>query len=430
LQFPPFAHLYVSGLGRSLFFACLSTSASFAIATDWPTIIQQAVATDPRMLSAKSLVQARQEEVKGAYAVYLPVISGNGSLGDVKNDDPLVRQGNKQTIGLDIQQPLPLFGREKTQVALAKTAKYQEELELSLVQQQVTAEILEALLTLQSSQRKSLLFQQQLNVVQQQVRALEEAIAGGGAKLTDLRLLQMQTSQLKARVMQQQTEYLAAKMRVERLLPELQVPQLIQDDILRVWQTTLPQQMTELLTQQNDVLIIKKAQAHVQQAEQESALAKAELWPRFSINAQYQRGKFGEAPATSNSVFLGLEAPLYQGGQGQGRFKSANYRYDAAKETLSQEKKAYEQRVTEEWTQWQGLKQILTTWSESQTQAMENVKLVDIQMKEGAATILDMLKAQESVLETRLQGADYVLQERMAVVRLLQELNLLSNTTH
>ena len=61
---------------------------------------------------------------------------------------------------------------------------------------------------------------------------------------------------------------------------------------------------------------------------------------------------------------------------------------------------------------------------------MENVKLVDIQMKEGAATILDMLKAQESVLETRLQGADYALQERMAVVRLLQELNLLSNTTH
>ena len=110
--------------------------------------------------------------------------------------------------------------------------------------------------------------------------------------------------------------------------------------------------------------------------------------------------------------------------------KSANYRYDAAKETLSQEKKAYEQRVTEEWTQWQGLKQILMTWNESQTQAMENVKLVDIQMKEGAATILDMLKAQESVLETRLQGADYALQERMAVVRLLQELNLLSNTTH
>ena len=54
MQFSPFAHQYVSGLGRSLFFACLSAYASFAIATDWPTIIQQAVATDPRILSAKS----------------------------------------------------------------------------------------------------------------------------------------------------------------------------------------------------------------------------------------------------------------------------------------------------------------------------------------------------------------------------------------
>ena len=51
-------------------------------------------------------------EAEGAWTAYLSALSGTGSAGSSRSQDPLVRGGDKRAYGLELEQPIPLFGRE------------------------------------------------------------------------------------------------------------------------------------------------------------------------------------------------------------------------------------------------------------------------------------------------------------------------------
>jgi outer membrane protein TolC len=83
-------------------------------------LVNSALKSDPRILSVQAVIRANQSDVDAAYASYYPVIRGNSSFGRFSNDDPLSRDGDKKIVGLELEQPIPIFGIEQSLVRNAK----------------------------------------------------------------------------------------------------------------------------------------------------------------------------------------------------------------------------------------------------------------------------------------------------------------------
>jgi outer membrane protein len=419
---------YRSAFGRFVFFfnillfSIVCPTAGWS--TDWVALVQQSVKTDPRVLSAQSMVRSRDADVDGSYSAFFPVLRGIGSIGYVGNQDPLVRQGNKQVVGVELEQPIPIFGREFAKVDLAKTTFRIEEIELRRISQLVFGETVEAILGMKASQAKAALRREIEMITNQASHAIEEAVNGGGAKLTDLKVAKSRAAQSRALRAQAEADLQGAQARMERLSPGFK-PGILEGQPDVFAQMGISSQMTldEALAKANKFSpSLHKAQAELAQAEGEKSLAKSEIWPRLTINGQYQTGTFGDASAQAQSIVLGVNAPFFEGGVSVARLNSAGFRLVAAKEKLGQESRFLTQRVTEAWTRWQSLVSICQTWEESEHQEAEAIRSVADQLAAGASTVIAQHRATQTWLETCIQGVDYQYQRDVALIRLLQEL--------
>lgn len=394
-------------------------------AVDLSSTLWQVLESDPRVLAARSNYQSRLVEAEGAYAAYLPVVRGTGSTGSSKSSDPLTRDGSKRVFGLEIEQPIPLFGRESARVELARVAARIEAAEVTRVEQAVLADVLEALLNYGLARKALAVRERLLDNLREQVAAVRTTVAGGGMKATELRLAQSRASQseaLRARAEANRAETLA---RLKRMVPGSLIPSLREDDLRMYWSGPLTAEAFEAAALQGAPALLK-AQAVAEQAAAEHTVARADLWPKFSVTLQSQKGRFGAASADSNSVYFGFSAPLYEGGASVGRVKSSEYRVIAAKETAAHERAMTSQRIDEAWAQWQAAGLMALAWRESELQEEETIRLTEQQLAGGAATQVGLLRAQQNWLDTLLQGVDYRAQRDLAWVRLLHEAGALS----
>jgi outer membrane protein TolC len=383
-------------------------------------MLSQAVASDPRLLAARATYQSKLIEAEGAWSAYQPVIRGTGSSGSSRSQDPLVRGGDKRVYGLELEQPIPLFGRESARVELARVAARVEEFEVKRIEQAVVGELLEAILGIRTAtatleQRDNL-----ANNLLEQTTAVRDTVAGGGMKATEERLMQSRAAQAGALRSRAAADLAAAQAKVKRLLSATPGVQITPQDLRSLWQGALAPDAFEAAALQT-APALQKARAEAEQAGAEYAVTRADLWPKFSLTMQAQRGSFGGIPADSQAIFLGVSVPLFEGGSSLNRVDSAAQRQMAAKERAEQESRMTVQRVAEAWVRWRAADAMALAWRESEHQEEEAVKLTAEQLAGGATTQLGFLRAKQAWLETLVQGVDYRAQQDLAWVRLLQE---------
>lgn len=415
-------------LSKRLLIGCL-----FVSTATWgadPTLaLRNAVESDPRVLAARSTYQSKLVEAEGAWSAYLPVLRGTGSAGSSRSQDPLVRGGDKRVYGLELEQPIPLFGRESARVELARVAARVEESEVKRVEQAVVGEVLEAMLGI-STAKETLALRERLAVnLSEQVAAVRETVAGGGMKVTEERLIQSRAAQSGALQARAAADLAAAQAKVKRLMPEATpVVQLQANDLRSWWRGPLTLEAMETAALQAAPTLLK-AQAEAEQAGAEYAVVRADLWPKLSVTMQAQRGTFGDVPADSQSIFLGISVPLFEGGASFSRVDSAAHRQSAAKDRALQESRMTVQRMAEAWARWRAAEAMAQAWRESERQEEEAVKLTGEQLAGGATTQVGLLRAKQTWLETLVQGVDYRSQQDVAWVRLLQEAGALTLTS-
>lgn len=406
------------GLCKGLLLACWCVS-NAAWATDISTALRNALESDPRVLSARATYQSRQVEAEGAFSAYLPIVRGTGSAGSSKSSDPLTRDGSKRVYGLEMEQPIPLFGRESAQVGLARVAVKIEEAEVKRVGQAVLADVLEAILDAAARKEALALRERLVANLREQSAAVRETVAGGGMKATEQRLIQSRAAQSEALRARAAAELAAAEARLQRMLPGTS-PRLDTHLLHRWWAGALTLEALQEAALQ-DAPTLLKARALAEQATAEHTVARADLWPKLSLTVQGQKGSFGAASADSSSIFLGFSAPLYEGGSSLSRVDSAAHRSNAARENAAQEQRMTAQRIAEAWAHWRAAEAMALAWRESEQQDEQAVHLTEMQLAGGAATQLVLLRARQTWLETVLQGGDYRSQRDVAWVRLLLE---------
>lgn len=389
-------------------------------------LLWEAVNSDPRVRSARAMVDVRSSEVEGAYSGYYPTVKGTGSMGDLYAADPLVRDGRKKIIGLEVAQPIPVFGREKAMVASATAAQKGEEVAAGRVRQEVLHEMLDTSFHVVSLKQSAQLRGDLERNLQTQVRAIRDAVRDGAARVTELGLAQGRLSQAGALRTNADAEFRATQAKLASLVPGLD-PQALLDELRldRVGLRT-PASLEAALTWGADQSAgIRKAEAESERAGAERDLAKAELWPRLTVNAQVQTGSFGGVSAESYGIFLGLNAPLYEGGLRTAAAEGAAHRVIAAQEAVAAEARGLEQRVSELWARWQALLVASVAWDRSVAEQEQSLKLTRVQMASGGATQLDALKAEETLQESRLQAVEQRLDRDRTLLKLLLEIGQL-----
>lgn len=383
--------------------------------------LSEGVRQDPRVQSAVELGNAKRLGVNMARAGYLPVLRGNGSVGSTKSNDPLVRDGSKRTFGLELEQPIPVFGREAAKVAEAESAVSVQSAEVRLVEQIVLSEILDALVAAETAERVWALRGQLTENLANQVKFTRLAVADGGLKATEERLLASHAAQAGALRSMSQADRAAAQLRLKRLLPGVaQAPAVAALNMPGWW--TGPQTLEALeaaAVEKSPALL--KAQAEADRAQAELDTAEADKLPRLSLNLQGTRGKFGDASADAHAVFVGLSVPLFEGGAPTSRAQAAAHRLAAAQAQAEFETRLARERVAEAWLRWQSANEVVAAWDKVESEEAASVALAKEQVAKGGATVIGLLKTQESQLEAGIQAATARAQRDGAWVKLMLE---------
>ena len=384
---------------------------------------------DPRVLAAQAMHRAKQAELEMARAAYLPVVKGTGLVGALESQDPLSRDGTKKTLGLEVEQAIPVFQHESTRLALARAAAAVEEAEVQRMRQSVLAEMLEIVLNVQAARETLVLRTLLLINLREQFAAVREAVACGGERLTQEKLVRSRLSQTEAlweRAASDLGNSLWSLRQRLALTGTDKHPNIVVDEaeMYRWWYAPLSLEMLENIAAQTAPALLK-AQAEVESARAEQAIARSDRLPSLSVSLQGQRGTFGTSSADSQSAFLGLNIPLYDGGAGSSRVDSATQRLQAARERAHQEARQTSQRLADAWNRWKSAATLAQAWRASEQDEAATVQLSEEQLVGGAHTEMGVLRVRQSWLETRLQGVDYRTQKQIAWVRLMQETGVL-----
>lgn len=391
-------------------------------------LIINALKSDPRILSAEAEIRASQSELDGSYAAYYPVIRANGTYGSVENEDPLQRDGDKRVYGLEIEQPLPFFGRESASVDIVKTDVRLKELELERVRQAVFAEVLEAAITVRAKLSTLQLRELMVDNLFSQAGHLKDSIAGGGAKLNEYYLAQSEWIQMQVQKAQAQTDHSAALEKLRGLAPGVTIDRefMSADSSTSVLRTlglrTMPSEFELALSDswsKSPTLLL--AGSALKKAQAEHAFTRVSVWPKLSLNYSVQRGTFGESTADNNSISINLNVPLFEGGSSTAKMTTAMYRVESQREKLDQEKRLHYQQLKEAWSRWESAIQMVEVLQTSKQQVQNIVDAIEVQLASGANTVFAELSARLILLETELNGIDQGVQRDMAFVKILHQ---------
>lgn len=161
------------------------------------------------------------------------------------------------------------------------------------------------------------------------------------------------------------------------------------------------------------------AEIQSRQASEGVKMARADYLPQVGAMAAYEQDTETWSGHGDNwMVGVQLRLPLFDGGARSGRLLTARSREFQAQQALLDLQRKVRVEVKEAWLRLEAASERVSVSSESEAQARENLRIVELRYKEGMASITDLLDADTALTASALQRAQAVHDERVARARL------------
>ena len=173
---------------------------------------------------------------------------------------------------------------------------------------------------------------------------------------------------------------------------------------------------------------MKKIQHEVQAAELGIMAAEGAMKPTVKLKGQYGLSQTFNSPSYSNGAAIGIEAsgPIYQGGRLSSVVRKAMAQRDAARAGLHQVRHGLAQNVGNAWAQLQ-VARASREASERQVRASTVAfNGVREEAKLGARTTLDVLDAEQELLDAKANLISATIDEHSAAYQLLASMGWLT----
>ena len=407
--------------------------------------LQEAMASayqsNPTLLSERSKLRATDELVPQALSNWRPTVtvSGNATrsnifsyinsgstIGGTTSGTPEGTQVtsagtviyNAETMGLNITQPIFRGGRTVAQTRQAEAQVEAERAQLSITEQQVLLNVATAYLNLVQAQSVLQLSINNEQVLQRQLDSVQDRFRVGEVTRTDVAQAQSRLSAAHADRTQSEGSLRTARaayvQTVGHLPDKVEYP-----DVL----PGLPldsQSAQALASSQNPS--IGNAQATYQAALEGIDLIAGELLPQVSVTGTAERIINFDGPSTLENVaqaVVSVTIPIYQSGQEYSRLRAQKQTAGQTRAAIDQARRDVEESLTASWESLQTGRARRASYGDQVSAAKVALEGVQRENQVGSRTVLDVLNAEQELLQAEVNEVQAHHDEIVAAYQLL-----------
>lgn len=363
-----------------------------------------AYASNPTLIAARAGVKAVDESVPSARAGMLPNVSANATIGAEHTDFNGSRRSESnepRSVSLSATQVLYDGGRTWNSIDAAVAGVDAARARLTVTEQNVLLQVVTSYMSVRSDQQFVGLAKNNVRVISEQLRAAEDRFAVGEVTRTDVSQASARLAQARAALAVREGNLARSFQAYGRvvgappgdLTPPPPAPPLPQ---------TLADAVDEALAQHPAVLA---ARYDEEQSRSDIATAQGALLPTVALSGSIEYGEdlsanFGPG-RRSDSVQLRASIPLYQGGAAYSDIRRAQAVQSQRMSQIHETVREVQEGVENAWTDLTTAQITIRAGREQVVAAQLALEGVIEEAKLGARTTLDVLDAEQELLNAR-----------------------------
>jgi outer membrane protein len=420
---------------RATLLSGIAAMAAFAASPAYAKSLQSALVdtynTNPQILAERARLRATDEELAQANSGWRPRVTLNG--GASWSDDYTSTIGSGETTGwsANVQASQTLFegGRIGAQRDIAKAQIRAGRASLRGVESQMLLSAVFAYMDVVRDLAVLELSQRQVEVLERERQASQDRFDVGEITRTDVAQAEARLSGARTSLTQAEAQLEASRSSYLRVIGSAPKDLESKPALPRLPKTF--EEAIESAMAANPSLVAARENANAAHAGVD--LAVSGLMPSVNLEAQYSRGEsdnsnplFSNNDTDSASVGIGATVPLYQGGAEYSAIRQAKQSYSQSRLLATQAEREAVEAVKNAW---EGLLATRDAIKSAQDQVRANeiaYEGVRQEAEVGARTTLDVLNAEQELLNSRVTLVTSERNEYVAAYNLLAAMGRLS----
>lgn len=396
---------------KAALFAAAGAVSSHAGAATLDQALAQAWQNNPTLAAERESLAAAQDQVDEAKGGYYPQVKLFGGIGTSHNDVTFMPLGpisfninefslNTRQVGLELDQALYAGGKISGTLDVTQHLRDAEDARLHAVEQGVLLDGAEAYMEVLQAQAVLALEQSNENVLKQALDAAQASFDNGEVTHTDVDEAKARLAGTQAALIQAQGAVTSAMATYERVIGS-------QPDSLQQ-----PTALAGLPASQQDALALADHNYAVIAAEAQSAaaqsnvdVAESSMKPTLELVGQVSKAtepQFLFERLDTRSIMLNLSWPIFTGGSNTSRVHAAKHQAAGSEQQALDARRQARDQVIGAWQAYQTATAGLAAIQVQITAAQSAYDGVVAEHKEGERTTLDVLNAEQELLNAKV----------------------------
>tara|TARA_B100001750_G_scaffold228716_1_gene223416 strand:+ start:708 stop:2039 length:1332 start_codon:yes stop_codon:yes gene_type:complete len=380
-------------------------------------------------------IDLAEENIDLAKSNYRPDVSITGDVSHSRSDESIIpgqdRNITAKSAGLNIRQPLYRGGQTVAEIKEQRQLKKATQSEWDNLAQNMIIEVVETYMAAYRATEAVRVNQDNAKLLAEEFKATQARFEAGELTKTDTSQANARVAEAQALVAQSQSAYETATARLAELTGVASSVEPVYPDI---GEEKLPPSLNDALAKGLDnspAVIAAKQQvlAEFYNVEQQKGAFMPQLSAGATAGYEDNPSGFGQSQSRqSATVSLNATIPVYQSGVLRNRVKQAKILKDQAHDDLESAERAVARAIISAWEDYHTTSlQISARESqlEASTIAYEGVHLEE---EVGARSVLDVLDANQDVLDARLALIEAKTDKVNAYYRLMGAIGLLKES--
>jgi outer membrane protein len=375
----------------------------FAGAQNLPDALAIAYASNPTLLAQRAGLRATDESVSSAEAARRPSLSMSASASGKTKEGLTSVSSTSSSLSLSLKQSLYRGGRIVNGIEQAELGVLSARAQLAGTEQQILSSVIDAYVNLLRDQAVLQLNQSSEQVLRSELEATRDRFQLGAATRTDIAQSESRVAAAAASRIQAEGQLQSSIATFRRIVGQAPAGLTTPEPL-----TGLPNSLEECISialDENPSYV----SAVLAQLSADKSLVNAEAarLPTVSMSASVSRSgtwseTFTNVPPYSSSVGVSVSVPLYQSGAEYSAIRKAQQSNLRAQIQVEESRRQIIAQVTQSWQSLASARAAIYSRSE-QVRASE-VALEGVHQEEevGARTLLDVLNAQQDLLNARV----------------------------
>jgi TolC family type I secretion outer membrane protein len=370
--------------------------------------LEEALATayvgNPTLQSARAQLRATDEQVPQALSNWRPTVQADGSIGPAWEDRPRLGSGSFPvgTAGLSITQPLYRGGSSSAQLSQAENLVRAGRAQLAGIEQQVLLDSVTAYVDVLAAQALLQLNINNEQVLAEQLRATRERFDVGEVTKTDVSQAESRLAGATAGRIQAEgnlTSFRAIyRQQIGEMPGNLVVPKSLPSN--------LPANEQETVAQSENNPNLQTAVYAERAAEDGTDVIFGEMLPTVSLDGEVltQQDLSGNEFGTdqnSAQLLARITIPLYQAGSVSSRVRESKQTAAQRRRQVDEQRRLAEQQATTAWRALETAQAQIKSFQAQVEATKTALEGVEQEQSVGLRTVLDVLDAQQEVLNAQ-----------------------------